>query len=59
VRLIGHPKAENEEAGCFTSWPTSRYRAGLLRVADDLIDPGNRPDCKFAFGFGISNKLKA
>jgi hypothetical protein len=34
-------------------------RAGLLRVADDLIDPGNRHDCKFASGFGISKKLKA
>jgi hypothetical protein len=33
--------------------------AGLRRVADDLIDPGNRHDCKFASGFGISKKLKA
>ena len=34
-------------------------RAGLLRVAADLIDPGNRHDCKFGSGFGISKKLKA
>jgi len=28
-------------------------RAGLLRVADDLIDPGNRHDRKFASGLAF------
>lgn len=36
-----------------------RLRAGLLRVADDLIDPGNRHDRKFASGFGISKKIES
>jgi hypothetical protein len=58
VCLIGYPQAENEEPDVSLR-ADEPLRAGLLRVADDLIDPGSRYDRKFASGFGISKKLKA
>jgi hypothetical protein len=58
VRLIGHPQAENEEAGWFTSCRQAVTGRAPSRGAR-LDRPGNRHVCKFASGFGISKKLKA
>jgi hypothetical protein len=42
VRLIGHPKLKMKKRDVSLR-ADEPLRAGLLRVADDLIDPGNRP----------------